>query len=721
MTLKAATYAGMTNQDVINAFYAVDDAWLPRAFPDWVAELAGAGGARRAQPYTGPRFEDTLGAGGARVLAAWRPARLSGRGVWIKTLADLPTSGSGASLVDSVLADAQAARLSFVVVKLGHETAVVNDLPTVCELGVRLRRDLQAPLWGYHFVNGARADDDPASVERQAAQAVEAVFATGVQGLALWVSDLEDGGWDEPWAAGATLRESRARSYLRALRAALGDRFPLALCAPAVAARHGGIPYAAFLDGMTYALPRVYGDDLGPADEMSAARSWPATAPLPSLPALRAFGGDDFDGGGLASLVAAAEAAGGPGYSFFEWRLAVDDGLWPALVGRLPGVVYRDGAYLHLDGQTFNFIGVNLRELVHYGNHDIGLLQLTQEKHIGEQLDAARQLGGQVARVFLCHESYDPTRPSAVAEAERFLAAHGVPSEEMPADPAERIVRSLIARLENVLTIAAGPRAALRPDAIRLLVAFTDFNDSSGFFPPGDRPYYRGGFLSDPAWYDGDWQANYWPLVERVVRRFQGDPRIFAWEMGNELKLPDDPALFTRFTHGVARRIKQLDPFHLVGPGIISTPHCAFSEDDAAAFYAHPALDFATLHLAGDDFPPVAGPVVSGVDAVEARRRQYIQRDGGIAQSVGKPLIIEEAGYRADREANLLSLLRYAVGLGAVGFMPWGFSAVSDMDIRVGDQAWGLDNFNPREGARFQAIAADFRTFASTGFTTRSV
>lgn len=721
MTTRGATYAGMTNQDVINAFFAVDEALLPRAFADWVSELVGAKGERRAQPYTGPRLEAVLGADGARVVAAWRPARLAGRGAWIKTLDGLPTSGAGGTPIDALLADAATARLSFLIAKLGHETAVVNDPSTLRELGVRLRRDLQAPLWGYHFVTGSRADDGPASVERQAALAAEWVYASGVQGLAVWVSDLEDGGWDEPWMPGADARERRARAYLRALRAALGDRFPLALCAPAVADRHAGIPYAAFLDGMAYALPRVYGYDLSPADEMAAAQAWPAAAPLPTLPVLRAFGGADFDAGSLASLVAAAEAAAGHGYSFFEWRLAVDDGLWPALVGRLPGVAYRDGAYLYLDGQTFNFIGVNLRELVHYGNHDIGLLQLTKEKHIGEQLDAARQLGGQVARVFLFHASYDPQRPSALAEAESFLAAHGTPPGAQPADPAERLLASLIARLENVLTIACGPRDALRPDPVRLLVAFTDFNDSSGFFPSGDRPFFRDGYLHDPAWYDGGWQAHYWPLVERVVRHFRGDPRIFGWEIGNELKLPDDPALFTRFAHTVARRLKQLDPFHLVGPGIISAAHCAFSDDQAAAFYAHPALDFATLHLAGDDFPPVAGPVVSGVDAVEARRRQYIQRDGGIAQSVGKPFIIEEAGYRDQREANLLSLLRYAAGLGGVGFMPWGFSAVDDLDIRVGDLMWGLDNFNPQEGAHFQAIAADFRAFAATGFATRSV
>lgn len=719
--MKPATYAGMTNQDVINAFFAVDDTLLPRAFADWVNELVGAGGERRAQPYSGPRLEDVLGADGARIVAAWRPTRLAGRGAWIKTLDGLPTSGAGAPLVDTVIADAQTARLSFLVVKLGHETDVVNDPSTLRELGVRLRRDLQAPLWGYHFVNGSRADDGPDSVDRQAARAAEWIYASGVQGLAVWASDLEDGGWDEAWAPGAAVREGRARAYLKALRAALGERFPLALCAPAVAGRHAGIPYAAFLEGMAYGLPRVYGYDLSPADELAAAQAWPATPPLPMLPVLRAFGGTDFDASDLASVVAAAEAGSERGYSFFEWRLAADDGLWPALVGRLPGVVYRDGAYLYLDGQTFNFIGVNLRELVHYGNHDIGLLQLTKEKHIGEQLDAARQLGGQVARVFLFHASYDPTRPSALAEAEHFLAAHGTPPEAQPADPAARLLASLIARLENVLTIACGPRDALRPDPVRLLVAFTDFNDSSGFFPVDDRPYFRGGYLHDPAWYDGGWREHYWPLVARVVRHFQGDPRIFAWEIGNELKLPDDPALFTRFTHTVAQRIKQLDPFHLVGPGIISTPHCAFSEDQAATFYAHPALDFATLHLAGDDFPPVAGPAEPDVDAVEARRRLYIQRDGGIAQSVGKPLVIEEAGYREQREANLLSLLRYAVGLGAVGFMPWGFSAVGDLDIRVGDQMWGLDNFNPHEGARFQAIAAGFRAFASSGFATRSV
>jgi hypothetical protein len=175
MSLPPASYAGVTNQALINAFFAVDSGLLTRAFPDWVSELVGPNGVRRRMIYTGPRLTDTLGADGDRVLAALTPPTLSGRGVWIKKLDGLPTTQTDMPLLDAILADTQEAQLSHLVVKLGHETTRSQDMALVRELGDRLRSDGMT-LWGYHFVSSR--DEASMAVEQQAQRAVE--WAGGV-------------------------------------------------------------------------------------------------------------------------------------------------------------------------------------------------------------------------------------------------------------------------------------------------------------------------------------------------------------------------------------------------------------------------------------------------------------------------------------------------------------------------------------------------------------
>ncbi|MFN8498596.1 MAG: GH25 family lysozyme [Anaerolineae bacterium] len=337
---------------------------------------------------------------------------------------------------------------------------------------------------------------------------------------------------------------------------------------------------------------------------------------------------------------------------------------------RLAGFVRRENGALRLDAQPFKFVGVNTRELLHYGNHAV--TQFCEEEQIGQQLDAARQMGASVARVFLAHRAYDP--------------------DSLAAEVGDRLARAL--------DIACGPIDNLRSDPIRLLVAFTDYNKGRGYYPRQDEPFFNpAGFLEGGAWYGGEWRTNYWPLVEATVRRFRNDPRIFAWEVGNELKLPADPATFLNFMTLVTAAIKTLDPNHLVGAGIISTLHCAFDDVQGGAFYANTNLDFATLHLAGPgaDFPHLPPLPEFGDNPDEGRRRAYLAHQLSLAGAAGKPLIVEEAGYMPPEMTRLEDLATYAFGVGAAGFLPWGFSGFPDRrDRDVGDNMFGLGNFGPQ-------------------------
>ncbi|MFN8475302.1 MAG: GH25 family lysozyme [Anaerolineae bacterium] len=342
----------------------------------------------------------------------------------------------------------------------------------------------------------------------------------------------------------------------------------------------------------------------------------------------------------------------------------------PAITTPLAGFVRRENGELRLDGQPFRFVGVNTRELVHYGNHAVN--QNCNEEQIGQQLDAARQMGTSVARVFLAHRAYDPNT----------------------------LADEVGNRLAATLDIAYGPIDSPRPNPIRLLVAFTDYNKGRGYYLRQDEPFFNpAGFLEGVEWYGGEWRTNYWPFVEAIVSRFRNDPRIFGWEVGNELKLPADPETFLGFMTLVTSEIKELDPNHLVSSGIISTLHCAFDDVQGSRFYANTNMDFATLHLAGagSDYPHLDPLPEFADNPDEGRRRAYLAHQLGLAGAAGKPLIVEEAGYMPREIARLEDLATFAFATGAVGFLPWGFSGFPDRrDRDVGDNMFGLGNFPPQ-------------------------
>ena len=352
------------------------------------------------------------------------------------------------------------------------------------------------------------------------------------------------------------------------------------------------------------------------------------------------------------------------------------------------GFAYAEGGQLRLDDQPFRFLGVNVRELLHYGNHAVN--EHCNVEHIGQQLDAARRMGSRVARVFVAHRAYNP----------------------------DTIAAEVGDRLAAVLDTACGPADAMRPDAVRLLVAFTDYNKGRGYYPRDDEGFFnRAGFLEGRGWYAGQWRTHYWPLVEAMIRRFKDDPRIFAWEVGNELKLPADPGVFLDFMSLVTAEIRRLDPSHLVGAGIISTFHCAFDPLQASQFYANPNLDFATLHLAGggENFPHLSALPGFRGDPDEGRRRAYIDHQVGLAQATGKPLIVEEAGYPPRDMTRLTDLAAFTFASGAVGFLPWGFSGFSDRaDRDVGDNLFGMGNYPPFfDAGLFERVVSDLLALAA--------
>ncbi|MFN8441235.1 MAG: NBR1-Ig-like domain-containing protein [Caldilineaceae bacterium] len=312
--------------------------------------------------------------------------------------------------------------------------------------------------------------------------------------------------------------------------------------------------------------------------------------------------------------------------------------------GNFIGVIGREFV---VNGQILRFIGVNLRGLVYYGAGMTGMLQFTETRHREECVQQASDMGAKVVRVFL---------PCINASAQQTIDL-----------------------LHTTLDVV-GSRG------LYLLPALVDFYKSTDFRIPGDDGYYA---QLDPnfniellkgEFYRDGYRERYLPFVTTVVEAFKNDPRIFAWEIGNELKYEPafadpDRNTFIGFMLNVARQIKGIDPNHLVTTGMISTSHASLDVSDLwQRLYGGNEFDFITVHCYNEEYEN--------------------KRDHEYARTLNKPFIIEEAGFGNARPGNRVDQVRADMdrwfGFGASGYMQWGFMPVGN-DIGDGDTDSGMD------------------------------
>lgn len=318
--------------------------------------------------------------------------------------------------------------------------------------------------------------------------------------------------------------------------------------------------------------------------------------------------------------------------------------------------------------RPFRFIGVNIRGLVHYG--DRRTLEHATEAHRREQLAAAYEMGARVVRVFL---------PSMHATAGQTVE-----------------------RLSQVLALAA------EFPGLYLLPALTNLYADVPFRVAGDERFYAKIDPHFPAdllnadFFTGGYRQHYLPFVQQVVGRFHNEPRIFAWEIGNELKLNplsgdlnNDPhvAAFINFKLAMAAELRRLAPNHLITTGMISTHH-AWLHNDALRhrLYASPLIDFLTVHCYNEE---------------------YLNDDSALAATLNKPFIVEEAGfgnkYGGDRSRKVIEDMQRWFSLGARGYMQWGFMATGQ-DMGDGDGDSGMDRTLHHD---WDALFHAYRTQAS--------
>lgn len=308
------------------------------------------------------------------------------------------------------------------------------------------------------------------------------------------------------------------------------------------------------------------------------------------------------------------------------------------------------------------FVGVNLRGLVHYGgnewhHHDQHVLGASHHEHIDQQLQHAQQMGARVIRVFTACKHISPQEAGN--------------------------------RLQNVLDRCQQRR-------MFVIAALTDLYNDTPFHPQGDDPYYTpvsdGHTLLNEQWFRGGYRLNYLALADHLVTRFREHPALLAWEIGNELKLDNQPEVLIKFMHDVARFIRQRDHNHLITTGMISTHHAHMMhrQDLQQQLYRSPDIDFLTIHAYNRHM------VSERVEPDDPRRDEKVHKndDSRLAAEVRKPFIVEEAGFDAGRGQKRDGMVAEDMVLwfdrGAQGYMQWGFMA-TDFDNGDGDRASGMD------------------------------
>lgn len=285
-----------------------------------------------------------------------------------------------------------------------------------------------------------------------------------------------------------------------------------------------------------------------------------------------------------------------------------------------------------VNGERFRFVGFNTRGMCHYGFTGCSGDSNYSDREVN--LSTMHSIGARVARVYVSCR--------AISRFETYM------------------------RLNLLLDIAAYYD-------VRLICSFTDIYQT-GFNPLGDDIYYNvGGMLTmlGPEFFTGGYQDNYLPQVQYVVNELKNDPTVFAWELGNELKTPwDDWTDIMPFSHHVATAIRAIDPNHMIALGTASRVFMNLSWQQATELYQD--FDFLTMH------------VYNGDDA----------DDYQLAADLGKPYIIEEAGFSKDdfsnRPAHTDADIAKWVGRKARGYMNWGFMA-TDYWNGDGDHTYGID------------------------------
>ena len=246
-----------------------------------------------------------------------------------------------------------------------------------------------------------------------------------------------------------------------------------------------------------------------------------------------------------------------------------------------------------LTRERFRFVGVNSRVIVHldqYYDNEKTVIEILEQ-----QFEEATNMGVKVMRVYLAQE-------------------------EVGSDDCTGVdyYRAIAEKLEKFLNIAE-----TKAPGMRFLIVFTDViydEDTLKLVLKEDIEAYNK-IVDDKRYLNADWykpktnintisyEDHYKPFVEYIVagklpgggqdpdfQGFKDNPRIFAWEIGNEFTVhlqggdTSFADVMVNFATKMGCTIQMIDENHMVSPGFISVHHAIggnYPDDNALREYTN--------------------------------------------------------------------------------------------------------------------------------------
>ena len=315
--------------------------------------------------------------------------------------------------------------------------------------------------------------------------------------------------------------------------------------------------------------------------------------------------------------------------------------------------VSAQGTSLYLNGEPYQFIGVNAFNLGTYAGANAGC---------GSQVNDLDAFFSQL-------------RPNSMVRVWAFQGGitTNVTTKQTDWTGLDRVVNTA------------------QKDGIKLILVL---GDQAGACDDGhwrDVSWYTSGYKQAFNDYgNGLTPIPYLDYVKLVVARYKDSPAVAMWEPINEPEAAncqsgtgtacyahqtcDEPAAsqaMRSFFDDIGTTIKSIDPNHLVSSGVGGDGQCGAVYGDYQYIHAGPGIDVATYHDYDRDNEPMPGDPWNGL---QERLNQMKQ--------INKPLIIEEAGIiGGDNATGCVSLstrmdefkakIDAAFIAGAAGYMPW--------------------------------------------------
>lgn len=285
-------------------------------------------------------------------------------------------------------------------------------------------------------------------------------------------------------------------------------------------------------------------------------------------------------------------------------------------------------------------------------------LAYVEEPTLTGALDLAKSFGMNVLRIWAFFDAEKPPGPSDVCFQYWDADAQA---------PRIQDGENGLVRLDRAIAQAGGR-------GIRLILTLT--NNWPDF---GGMPRYAEWFgiagKKNRFYTDERCRAAYQNYVRQLVTRrntitgrlYSDEPVILAWELANEPRCEDfldSAGKLLGWVDEMSRYLRGLDANHLIAVG--DEGYLGTYGVHSEKLLALEHIDFGTFHMYPDSMAKGQDPAQWGVD--------WIRKHSKIAKQVGKPMLLEEYGLKADRA------MRNNI------FSAW-LRAVEDLDI-AGDLVW---------------------------------